>query len=272
MQLIYGLLSFRGFRSICEIRTHRLRECPVDCVCLSHSLTFLRPADLVSAARPIPVASGVLLQALLPPAAELDRLLPPSGIPSLSPLIAISDPLSLCNNSSASSDDVQSTRTYIRCVLAGIQALATERDLVTSAWLLPHIALLSCLVHDQSLAPGDCGNLFGAPVAVPVLESCASTADGLISYIMSILARDLPTEWHAVVIAKIDNATTSSINDDYIQRALLDLSRTGRAPNASSQRRAFSSLLASVFRYCEANAATADQWFTLAQRLQTAGA
>lgn len=217
-------------------------------------------------------STKVSLADVLPSSTTLDTLLlsldlarPSAGIAILEPLVSQSSDLDR-HTTFVSATDSAGLTAYVRAVLAILEVTARDHFWARqSVWFLPHLLLVGDFARDElAIADSTCG-LF-EHVVPEMLERLVGACDGLGAYVLSSIATDLPTGWHAATVNQLRGK--EPINDPTTLVGVLDrLARAGREDDGVYARRAFCKVVCTTLRYTEGSVMDAERWLAFSQSL-----
>jgi hypothetical protein len=230
------------------------------------------PDTLLSA---VEAASVVTLPSILPTLDAVLSLLRASSTISISPALAVTDPLvpqTLTDPSPRSSHtptDSNGLTTLARQLAAIIAYISRDRSFIRDdpSWLWP-FSYLSLVTTDELSVSRSSSHVFGLSISKDHLQSILQDCDSHRSYALSALASSLDSKWHVETIGAIGGGKASAAGGlTALLGDLVDGSKEGDI-HAS---RALRDLLEGVLQYSAASAEDAEKWLMFGRTLQDKG-
>ena len=210
---------------------------------------------------------------ILPSTTAFDQLQKSLDLASPAPALSILDSLipshspAVYSESYDSLPDAAGFTSYVRCVVAILEIAARDHAWARkSVWLLPHLLLVADAARDELAISGSSPGLFDKSVRSDTLDRLVTASDGLVSYILSSVANDLPANWHTSTVSQLRSKVPVESSETLL--GVLDgLGRLGRETGGVYARRAFCKVVHTTLRYTEGSVVDAERWLAFAQNL-----
>lgn len=231
------------------------------------------PDALLSAAED----GSLALPSILPSIEDALALLKPTSTVSVSPALAVVDPLvpqiptgsSLPRSDHHAPTDPEGLTSLARALSSIIAYISRDRAFIRSEpgwlWLLSAYSLFAV---DELAVPRASALVFGSNVAQDRLKSIVLECDGHRSYALSALTSSLESDWHLKTIGSIGGGKAKAAGG--IVALLGDLVGAATEGDIYASR-VLRDLVESILQYTSASAEDAEKWLMFGRTLQDKG-